>query len=148
MLRIKEDISCYHHSLCKEFNCLCNPYLQALVTMSVTPRWLLVNSKIKLPKFKIYGFCQHPQNNSRGLLISRHGHRTTYHDPGVTAPNPTPQEPLHTVHPLLQAGARSTRSGLKVGVVDSLGWSFVWLTQAMSLSFPWKGQLAWISVCC
>ena len=50
--------------------------------MIVTPRWLLVNSMMKIPKFKIYGFCQHPQNNSRGLLISRHGQRTAEHDLG------------------------------------------------------------------
>jgi len=56
--------------------------------MSVTPRWLLVNSTVEFPKFKIHGFCQHPQSNSRGLLIPLHAPCTTEHGPGVTAPKP------------------------------------------------------------
>ena len=39
-------------------------------------------------------------------------------------PTPTLQEPRQTCP--LQAGARSTRRGLGVGVVNSLGGSFVW----------------------
>ena len=35
------------------------------------------------------------------------------------------QEPRHTGQPPLQAGAWSTRSGLRVGVADLLGWGFV-----------------------
>ena len=46
---------------------------------------------------------------------------------GVTAPNPhAPRATANRPHPL-QAGARSTRRGLRVGVVDSLEWGFVWM---------------------
>jgi hypothetical protein len=53
-------------------------------------------------------------------------HRLLYKRWGLLRPTSTPQEPRHTVQPPLQAGARSTRRGLRVGVTDSLGWSFVW----------------------
>ncbi len=44
---------------------------------------------------------------------------------GVTAPNPhAPRATANRPAPL-QAGARSTRRGLRVGVVDSLGGGFV-----------------------
>ena len=45
---------------------------------------------------------------------------------GLLRPTPTLQEPRQKSHPPLQAGARSTRRGLGVGAVDSLGKSFVW----------------------
>ena len=76
-----------------EFNCFFNPYLQALVTMTVTPRWLLVNSTIEFPKFKIHCFCQHPQSNSRGLLIPLHAPCTTEHGGGYCT-----QPPRSTSH--------------------------------------------------
>ena len=44
---------------------------------------------------------------------------------GLLRPTPTFQEPRQTGHPPLQAAARSTRWGLRVGVADSLGGSFV-----------------------
>ena len=48
-----------------------------------------------------------------------------YLRPGVTAPNPhAPRATAHRPAPL-QEGALSTRRGLRVGVVDSLGGSFV-----------------------
>ena len=37
-------------------------------------------------------------------------------------PAPTPQEPRQTGQPPLQAGARSTGRGFRVGVVDLLEW--------------------------
>ena len=44
----------------------------------------------------------------------------------VTAPNPhAPRATAHRPAPL-NAGSRSTRRGLRVGVVDSFGRSFVW----------------------
>ena len=50
-----------------------------------------------------------------------HGSQT-----GVTAPNPhAPRATANRPAPL-QAGARSTRRGLRVGVIDSLEESFVW----------------------
>ena len=48
------------------------------------------------------------------------------HNRGLLRPTPTPQKPRQTGHAPLQAGARSTRGGLRVGVVDSLGGDFVW----------------------
>ena len=45
---------------------------------------------------------------------------------GVTASNPHAPRATAKGHPPLQAGARSTRRGLGVGAVDSLGKSFVW----------------------
>ena len=48
-----------------------------------------------------------------------------YLRPGVTAPNPhAPITKANRPAPL-QAGARSTRRGLRVGVTDSLGGGFV-----------------------
>ena len=44
---------------------------------------------------------------------------------GVTATNPVLQETRHTGQPPLQAGARSKRRGLRVGVVDSFEGGFV-----------------------
>ena len=51
---------------------------------------------------------------------------------GVTAPNPhAPKATANRPSPL-RTGARSTRGGLRVGVVDSLEWGFVWGAQAMA----------------
>ena len=44
---------------------------------------------------------------------------------GYCAQTPTPQAPRHTGQPPLNAEARSTRRGLRVGVTDSLGGGFV-----------------------
>jgi hypothetical protein len=44
---------------------------------------------------------------------------------GLLRPTPMLQEPRQTGQTLLLEGARSTRGGLRVGVVDSLGGSFV-----------------------
>ena len=44
---------------------------------------------------------------------------------GVTAPNPHPPRAMAGRPAPLQAGARSTGRGLRVGVVDSFGRSFV-----------------------
>ena len=95
------------------------------MTISVTPRWLLVNSKIEFPKFKIYGFCQHRQSNSRGLLIPLHAPCTTKHGLGVTAPNPLASRATANRPAPLHAGARVKRRGLRVGAVVSFGGSFV-----------------------
>ena len=46
---------------------------------------------------------------------------------GVTAPNPhAPRAAAHRPAPL-KGGAGSTGRGLRVGVIDSLGESFVWV---------------------
>jgi hypothetical protein len=56
---------------------------------------------------------------------------TTVHDPGLLHPNPrAPRATANRAAPL-QAGARSMGRGLRVGVVDSFGWGFVWGAQAM-----------------
>ena len=44
---------------------------------------------------------------------------------GLLRPTPTLQEPRQTGQPPFQAGARSTRRGLRVGAVVSFGGSFV-----------------------
>ena len=44
---------------------------------------------------------------------------------GLLRPTPNFQEPRQTGQPALKAGARPTRRGLRVGVMDSLGGSFV-----------------------
>jgi len=44
---------------------------------------------------------------------------------GLLSPTPTLQEPWQTGQPPLNAEARSTRRGLRVGVVVSFGGSFV-----------------------
>ena len=44
---------------------------------------------------------------------------------GLLRPTSTPQEPRQQATHPLQAGARSTRRGLRVGVVDSFGGGFV-----------------------
>ena len=58
-----------------------------------------------------------------------------YLRPGVTAPNP--HAPIAKVNGAasLKAGARSTRRGLRVRVVDSLGQSFVWVISCNTYIF-------------
>ena len=63
--------------------------------------------------------------SSLGSTIPLHGHRATHHDPGVTAPNPHAARAMAHRPAPLQAGARSTGRGLRVGEVVSLGWGFV-----------------------
>ena len=64
---------------------------------------------------------------------ARPPHRTAAHgsQAGATAPTPHASASMSARPAPLQAGARSTRRGLRVGVPDSLRRSFVWGAQLM-----------------
>ena len=64
-----------------------------------------------------------------------------YLRPGVTAPNPhAPRATANRPAPL-QEGARSTGRGLRVGVMDSLGGSFVGGVLQLRKADPVAGRL-------
>ena len=75
-------------------------------------------------------------------VIAHPAARLTHYDAGVTAPN------LHTSGATanrpapLQAGARYTRRGLRVGMVDSFGRSFVGGLISHGSPIPLHGQPA------